>query len=215
MGRLVQHHATTFRSRPPPRKYRDLLPALSRRQGPPGLGCRGLHRDHPGQAVTPPRKGPPEVHEARRRARHRHSSKRISVEHALVDRKRWKRPTGWTHRRKTLPTTYQAIAGLVPDRDTSPDNSRGQDGHASPAITHQLVRFRDAFAYARPIEWCAVKPLDAVVPLMDYWLCVDPVSQTTLLQQWQLTSHPVQLRVQSRPDLLSQRALRFYRRWQH
>jgi hypothetical protein len=52
-------------------------------------GYLGLRRDHPDQAVTPPRKGnkisPPEVHEVRRRARHQHSSKRITVEHALAD----------------------------------------------------------------------------------------------------------------------------------
>lgn len=83
-------------------------------------GYLGLRRDHPGQAVTPPRKGnkisPPEVLEARRRARHRHSSKRITVEHALADHKRWKQLTRWTHRRETLPATYRAIASLVSDR---------------------------------------------------------------------------------------------------
>jgi len=85
-------------------------------------GCLGLRRDHPGQAVTPPRKGnrisPPEVHEARRRARHRHSSKRITVEHALADHERWKQLTRWTHRRDVLPATYRAIASLVSDRTT-------------------------------------------------------------------------------------------------
>lgn len=83
-------------------------------------GYLGLRRDHPGQAVTPPRKGnkisPPEVLQARQRARHRHSSKRITVEHALADHKRWKQLTRWTHRRETLPATYQAIASLVSDR---------------------------------------------------------------------------------------------------
>ncbi|MFD3939911.1 transposase family protein [Streptomyces sp. NPDC058611] len=83
-------------------------------------GYLGLRRDHPGQAVTPPTKGnkisPPEVLEARRRARHRHSSKRITVEHALADHKRWKQLTRWTHRRDRLPATYHAIASLVSDR---------------------------------------------------------------------------------------------------
>ncbi|MGC5567856.1 transposase family protein [Streptomyces sp. FR-108] len=83
-------------------------------------GYLGLRRDHPGQAVTPPRKGnkisPPEVLEARRRARHSHSSKRITVEHALADHKRWKQLTRWTHRREVLPATYRAVAGLVSDR---------------------------------------------------------------------------------------------------
>ncbi|MET9921566.1 transposase family protein [Streptomyces sp. NPDC006435] len=86
-------------------------------------GYPGLRRDHPGQAVTPPRKGnkisPPEVLEARLRARHRHSSKRITVEHALADHKRWKQLARWTHRRENLPATYRAIAGLVSDRNTT------------------------------------------------------------------------------------------------
>ncbi|WP_329027926.1 transposase family protein [Streptomyces sp. NBC_00690] len=86
-------------------------------------GYLGLRRDHPGQAVTPPRKGnkisPPEVLEARLRARHRHSSKRITVEHALADHKRWKQLVRWTHRRENLPATYRAIAGLVSDRNTT------------------------------------------------------------------------------------------------
>ncbi|WP_190160985.1 transposase family protein [Streptomyces litmocidini] len=83
-------------------------------------GCPGLRRDHPGQAVTPPGKpnkiALPHVHAAREEARHRHSSKRITVEHALADHKRWKQLTRWTHRRETLPATYRAIAGLVSDR---------------------------------------------------------------------------------------------------
>ncbi|MFD9787577.1 transposase family protein [[Kitasatospora] papulosa] len=86
-------------------------------------GYLGLRRDHPGQAVTPPRKGnkinPPEILEARLRGRHRHSSKRITVEHALADHKRWKQLARWTHRREILPATYQAIAGLVSDRNTT------------------------------------------------------------------------------------------------
>ncbi|MCX4523365.1 MULTISPECIES: transposase family protein [Streptomyces] len=86
-------------------------------------GYLGLRRDHPGQAVTPPRKGnkisPPEVLEARLRARHRHSSKRITVEHALADHKRWKQLVRWTHRRENLPATYRAIASLVSDRNTT------------------------------------------------------------------------------------------------
>ncbi|MFE7621812.1 transposase family protein, partial [Streptomyces sp. NPDC057496] len=86
-------------------------------------GHLGLRRDHPGRAVTPPRKGnkisPPETLEARLRARHWHSSKRISVEHALADHKRWKQLIRWTHRREMLPATHQAIAGLVSDRATA------------------------------------------------------------------------------------------------
>ncbi|WP_433257826.1 transposase family protein [Streptosporangium sp. CA-135522] len=85
-------------------------------------GYPGLRRDHPRQAVTPPRKpgkiAAPEVHAARELARHRHSSLRIPVENAIADHKRWKGLTCWTHRRDTLPATYLAIAGLVSDRAT-------------------------------------------------------------------------------------------------
>lgn len=83
-------------------------------------GYLGLRRDHPDKAITPPRKpnkiSPPEVHEARERARHHHSSQRIPVEHALADHKRWKGLTRWTHRRDTHPATYAAVASLVSDR---------------------------------------------------------------------------------------------------
>ncbi|GAB7187431.1 DDE superfamily endonuclease [Kitasatospora sp. Ki12] len=83
-------------------------------------GYLGLRRDHPGKAVTPPRKpnkiAAPEVHETRERARHEHSSQRIPVEHALADHKRWKGLARWTHRRDSLPATYLAVAGLVSDR---------------------------------------------------------------------------------------------------
>ncbi|MFE9139714.1 transposase family protein [Streptomyces sp. NPDC007355] len=83
-------------------------------------GYLGLRRDHPGQAITPPRKpnkiALPHVHAAREEVRHQHLSKRITVEHALADHKRWKQLTRCTHRRETLPATYRAIAGLVSDR---------------------------------------------------------------------------------------------------
>ncbi|RAJ38320.1 DDE superfamily endonuclease [Kitasatospora sp. SolWspMP-SS2h] len=80
-------------------------------------GCLGLRRDHPGQAITPPRKSNEsalaDVHSRREQARHQHSSDRITVEHALAGHKRWKQLLYWTHRRDNLPDTYRAIAGLV------------------------------------------------------------------------------------------------------
>ncbi|MFJ5221119.1 transposase family protein, partial [Streptomyces sp. NPDC088354] len=83
-------------------------------------GYLGLRRDHPGQAITPPRKpnksALADVHERWVRDRHSHSSDRITVEHALADHKRWKQLTRWTHRQDRLPDTYRAIAGLVSDR---------------------------------------------------------------------------------------------------
>nr|WP_255496945.1 transposase [Nocardiopsis sp. FR6] len=57
-------------------------------------GYLGLRRDHPYQALTPPRKANnsalPEFHERWRRHRHEHPSARITVENALDDHKRWK-----------------------------------------------------------------------------------------------------------------------------
>ncbi|MFK0110662.1 transposase family protein [Streptomyces sp. NPDC091217] len=83
-------------------------------------GYLGLGRDHPGQAVTRPRKPRPGALPGRveqwERDRHWHSSDRITVEHALADHKRWKQLMRWTHRRDRLPDAYRAIAGLVSDR---------------------------------------------------------------------------------------------------
>nr|ACY06305.1 transposase [Streptomyces flaveolus] len=66
------------------------------------LACSVEELAEPWQAITPPRKpnklALPQVHAAREEARHRHSSKRITVEHALTDHKRSKQLTRWTHR---------------------------------------------------------------------------------------------------------------------
>ncbi len=59
------------------------------------------------------------VHAAGEEARHNHSSKRVTVEHALADHKRWKQLTRWTHRREVLSDAYRATAGLVTDRNTT------------------------------------------------------------------------------------------------
>lgn len=83
-------------------------------------GCLGLRRDHPGQAVTPPRKpnksAPADAHVRCEQARHQHSSDRITVENALADHK---------HRKQFLrlnnpSDTYRAIAGLASDRRSLP-----------------------------------------------------------------------------------------------
>ncbi|MEU4089564.1 transposase family protein [Streptomyces aureus] len=83
-------------------------------------GYLGLSRGHRGTALTPPRKLRPGAMapfvELRERQRHDHSSRRITVEHALADHKRWKQLQRWTHRRDRLPDTYRAIATLVCDR---------------------------------------------------------------------------------------------------
>ena len=83
-------------------------------------GYRGLHRDHPGQVSVPPGKpakdAAPEVIQAREQARHRQSSTRICVEHAIADSKNWRPLQRWTGRRDDLPETIQAIGSLVSDR---------------------------------------------------------------------------------------------------
>lgn len=102
-------------------------------------GCSGLRKDHPGKAVTPPRKpkiAAPEVHEAREQARHDHSSQHIPVEHTLADHKPWKGPARWTHRHDTLPATYlTALAPPptgppAPDQRLSPRRSHRRHNHA-------------------------------------------------------------------------------------
>jgi hypothetical protein len=83
-------------------------------------GYRGLHRDHPGQVSVPPKKpakdAAPEVIQAWEQARHRQSSTRICVEHAIADSKNWRPLQRWTGRRDDLPETIQAIGSLVSDR---------------------------------------------------------------------------------------------------
>ncbi|MFE4973564.1 hypothetical protein ACFRAR_15790 [Kitasatospora sp. NPDC056651] len=59
------------------------------------------------------------MHEAGERACREYSSRRVPVEHALADHKRWKGLARWTHRRDPLPATYLAVAGL--DLDTVED----------------------------------------------------------------------------------------------
>ncbi|GGV59369.1 transposase [Streptomyces spectabilis] len=85
-------------------------------------GYLGLGRDHPGQAVTPPRRPRPGALPGRfeqwERDRHGHAADRITVEHALAHHKRWKQLIRWTHRRDRLPDTYRAIASLVSDRSS-------------------------------------------------------------------------------------------------
>ncbi|MFD6950048.1 MULTISPECIES: hypothetical protein [unclassified Nocardiopsis] len=83
-------------------------------------GCLGLRRDRPDRFRTPPREpnksALPDVHERWEYHRHAHSSNRVTVEHALADRKRWRQLTRWTHRRENLPAAYRSIAGSASDR---------------------------------------------------------------------------------------------------
>jgi len=83
-------------------------------------GYQGLHRDHPAQVSTPPKKpakdAPPQATRAWAQARHAQSSQRICVEHAIADSKHWRPLQRWTGRREDLPETIRAIGSLVSDR---------------------------------------------------------------------------------------------------
>jgi len=86
-------------------------------------GYRGLRRDHKRQVIAPP-PGPRKnieisaaTAEIRTRARRRQSRARIPVEHAIGRHKHWRGVRRWIHRRDRLAQTYQAVAGLVSDRD--------------------------------------------------------------------------------------------------
>ncbi|WP_256340478.1 transposase family protein [Streptomyces sp. 2231.1] len=102
------------------RKHRCLLPALPRRRGPPGRRLLGPEPRPPRASDHTTEKTPAGSIARQSRAvgtrPPRHSSDRITVEHALADHKRWKQLTRWTHHRDRLPDTYRAIAGLVSDR---------------------------------------------------------------------------------------------------
>ncbi|WP_440088465.1 transposase family protein [Streptosporangium sp. LJ11] len=83
-------------------------------------GHQGLARDFPTQVTAPPKKPgkdttPAEV--TRREAqRHRQSSQRICVEHAIAEPKQRRSMQRWIGRREHFAPTARAIAGPVPDR---------------------------------------------------------------------------------------------------
>ena len=83
-------------------------------------GYLGLVRDFPQQVSGPPKKpaanaGPSERN-AYEYARHRQSSDRIMVEHAIAEPKQWRSLQRWTGDRDDLPEVIAAIGGLVSDR---------------------------------------------------------------------------------------------------
>src|SRR5262245_37639938 len=83
-------------------------------------GYRGLASAFPEQVSAPPRKppkdAPAEVVDAHRQARTQQSSKRICVEHAIAEHKKWRTLQRWLGRRESFAETYLAVAGLVSDR---------------------------------------------------------------------------------------------------
>ena len=83
-------------------------------------GYQGLARDFPDRVTAPPLKprkdAPPETVEVYEQARHRQSSERICVEHAIAEPKQWRPLQRWIGRRNSFEETFQAVAGLVSDR---------------------------------------------------------------------------------------------------
>ena len=112
-------------------------------------GYLGLRRDHPHQALTPPRKpnksALPEFHERWKCHRHAHSSGRITVENALADHKTWKQPMRRAHRRENLPATHRAITGigLRPDPEHLTSTTDGT------TMSHPLSRTNSLFRQGR------------------------------------------------------------------
>jgi hypothetical protein len=83
-------------------------------------GYQGLSRDFPDQVSAPPEKprtgAPPEETTRWEQQRHRQSSRRICVEHAIAEPKQWRPLQRYLGRREHFQQTALAIAGLVSDR---------------------------------------------------------------------------------------------------
>ena len=108
----------------------DLRPAwpASQRPGQRRRGLPGAGHGVPQQVHAPPRK-PPKDAPAQALAlyeqlRHRQSSQRIRVEHAIAEHKQWRSLQRWIGRRDYYGETYLAVAGLVSDRAASGEVDR-------------------------------------------------------------------------------------------
>jgi hypothetical protein len=103
----------------------------------------GLRRDHPGQAITPPRKpnkvSAPEVHEARERARHEHSSQCIPSSTPLpITSGGRPGPVDPPPRHPPRHIPRRRRPRLRPHRHHLTERP-GSASHIAAAITHQLV----------------------------------------------------------------------------
>lgn len=83
-------------------------------------GYRGLADECPGQVSAPPKKPKGDAPDGQKRAwremRHRQSSRRIVVEHANAEMRRWRPLRCYTGHRETYADIHRAVAGLVSDR---------------------------------------------------------------------------------------------------
>jgi hypothetical protein len=64
----------------------------------------------------PPKDAPAEAVAVYEQVRHRQSSGRICVEHAIAEHKQWRSLQRWIGRRDYYGEAYLAVAGLVSDR---------------------------------------------------------------------------------------------------
>jgi hypothetical protein len=98
----------------------DLLRRHPDVQAEVDAGYQGLARDFPAQVSAPPKKprqdAPPEETARWEQERHRQSSQRICVEHAIAEPKQWRPLQRYLGRRDLFQETALAIAGLVSDR---------------------------------------------------------------------------------------------------
>jgi hypothetical protein len=87
-------------------------------------GYQGLASAFAEQVTAPPRKpptdAPAELVDAYQQARTEQSSRRIRVEPATAEHKKWRTLQRWLGRRGSFGETYLAVAGLVLDRAARP-----------------------------------------------------------------------------------------------
>jgi hypothetical protein len=107
-------------------------------------GYQGLSRDFPTQISTPPKKpakdAPPEETARWEQRRHRQSSARICVEHAIAEPKQWRPLQRYLGHRDSFQETALAIAGLVTDRAAVRSSKASPPGEHEPGpIAHLLV----------------------------------------------------------------------------
>lgn len=98
----------------------NLLECYPRVGGEVDSGYPGLVRDYPGQITGPPKKpgkdAPSDELARWETARHEQSSRRICIEHAIAEPKKWRPLQRYLGRRDYFTETALAIAGLVSDR---------------------------------------------------------------------------------------------------
>src|SRR6266496_4178669 len=111
------HDATAVRTE----GIEDLLRCHPQVNAEVDSGYQGLARDFPDQISAPPPKpakdAPSEQVATYQQARKQQSSRRICVEHTIAEPEQWRPLQRYIGRREYFDETFQAIAGLVSDRN--------------------------------------------------------------------------------------------------